>query len=104
MILVAKPAGQTPPKTEKLAQEVITYTVDCTGLLDKFELISSASIVEQTGMTCSNIRTRKGVHVEISIANDPLRTAAYIDFTIPIKLNTSFGNSRVAVFTLRVYK
>ncbi len=104
MILFATPAGQTPPKGEKRANEVITYTLDCAKLLDKYELISSASTPAISGITITDIRTRKGVLVELKIANAPISTAAYVDFTIPIDLNTSFGNKRIAVLQLRVHK
>lgn len=104
MILTANPAGQTPPKGEKRAAEVLLYQVDCTKLLDKSELIVSASTPEQKGITISNIRTRKGTSVELKVANAPIVTSEYVDFTVPITLTTTFGNKRVAVIQLRVYK
>lgn len=104
MILVINPPGQVAAKAEKLANEVITYTLDCSKLLDKFELIKSASLETQKGLIITNIRTRKGVNVEVKITNDPIATAAYLDFPIKVELNTTFDNKRIAVFMLRVYK
>ena len=104
MILVAASAGQTPAKAEKLANEIITYTLDCSKLLDKFELISSASILPQKGLSISDIRTRKGTSVELKVTNDAITTAAYLDFIIKVDLNTSFSNKRIAIFNLRVYR
>ena len=104
MSLIATPAGQTPAKAEKLANEIITYTLDCSKLLDKFELISSANIQEQKGISFSSTRTRKGTSVEFKVANDSIITAAYVDFNIKVELNTSFNNKRIAVVQLRVHK
>lgn len=104
MILVANPAGQTPPKGEKRAAEVLTYTLDCSKLLDKFELITSASFSAQSGVTISNLRTRAGVSVEFKVENSALTSSEYLDFTLPIYFNTTFNNTRIAVMQLRVYK
>lgn len=104
MILVANTASQTPPKAEKRVNEIITYTIDCSNLLTVCESIISANIVEQHNISFNNIRTRKGVCVEVSISNGSIGTSAYIDFTIPIELVTSMGNNRIAVFNLRVFR
>lgn len=101
----AKLPGAPLSKVDKRAAEVITYLIDCTSLLDTHELVVSAKANDlPAGVTIENLRTRKGMFVEATVSNQPISTAAYIDFTINLTLKTSFNNTRLAVFILRVYK
>ena len=97
--------GQPFPRVDKRAAEIVTYLVDCKVLLDKNELIVSAEVLDTpSGVSVSNIRTRKGTGVEIKVTNVPITTAAYIDYTINLLLRTSMNNTRLASFIVRVYK
>lgn len=97
--------GQPFPRIDKRAGESVTYLLNCSVLLEKNELVVSATPeLLPSGVAVSNIRTRKGTVVEVKVTNTPLTTAAYSDFTINLLLNTTFNNTRLATFVVRAYK
>ena len=103
MSIIVKQAGAAIPRVEKRAAESIVYTLDCREILDKHELIVTA-FASTSEVRTPLIRTRKGIMVEVRIENDPITTAQYLDYTVQIELSTSFNNTKLAVFQLRVHK
>lgn len=104
MILV-KPAGQPLVRVEKRAIESIVYVLDCSELLDKYELITSVEAPpSQSDIQLSDARSRLGRRIEVRIENPPLVTSQYLDYTIPIIFYTTVGNRKVATFQVRVHK
>lgn len=102
--LIITPAGQPIPRAEKFAGESVIYTLDCTKIINPGALVVSATGVNTTTYSLSDIRTRKGKSIEVRVTNPPLDTEAYIDITIPISFTTSDRDTRIATFSVRVYK
>lgn len=99
------PPGTPVPKLEKAAIEQILYSLDCTTLLDKNELITSAEYLgTHDNLIITGIRPRLGKSIEVKISNKPITSANYLDFSINILFNTTLGNQKLATFQLRVYK
>lgn len=103
-MITATLPGQPFPRIDKRASDTVTYLIDCLPLLNKHELVASAIAVSSPEITISNIRTRKGTGVELRIANAAITSAAYIDFTVNLVLQTTMNNSRTTSFIVRVYK
>lgn len=105
-MIVVKLAGISPPKVEKRAAESIVYTLDCSELLEKNEVITSIDLINDYPSTIvySDIRSRLGKHIEVRIDNTPIGTSQYVDFNTNVFFYTNFKNKKLAVFTVRVYK
>ena len=104
-VVNVNPPGAAIPKLEKAAIEQILYNLDCSSLLDKNELISSAEYLgTHDNLIVSGIRPRLGKSIEIKISNKPFTSSSYLDFPISILFNTTLGNQKLAQFQLRVYK
>lgn len=104
-ILTIKSPSQPVPKTEKRSIESVLYTLDCTEILDKHELIQAAKVLlPETGVTITELRPRKGTSIELRVSEGPstVAAAAYVDYTVTISFTTTKNNTKVAVFQLRV--
>ncbi len=104
-MIVVKPAGFPTPKIDKRAAESVVCIIDCSELLDPNEVIVAIDLPKnQSGITFSDIRSRKGTTVEIRVDNDDLVTSQYVDFIVNVFFTTNFKNKKLAVFGIRVYK
>ncbi len=99
-------ANQPSPQLHQRSVDNILYTLDCTDLLDKFELILNPSISSNTkGLLFSSIRTRKGLFIEFKIATESLHLGSeYQDYNIIIRFDTIAGSTKSAAIKLRVHK
>jgi hypothetical protein len=100
-----KPAGATLPRVEKYAKETIVYRLDCSALLEPMELISNVTAIDiPEGVNIIKARAKEGTNIEVTIANEELLSQVYQDYIINLSYSTTLGNTRIAVFQLRVYK
>lgn len=84
--------------------KVDQFVEDCAKVMNSGALIVSATGVDTPTYSLSDIRTRKGKSIEVRVNNPPLGTEAYIDIIIPISFTTSDRDTRIASFSVRVYK
>lgn len=102
-VIKVKSPGQTVPRVEKRAIESITYTIDLSELLLPTELANE--IVEITGkLELTDTKIKHGRNIEVRIPSSVVSTSQYLDYTVNVLFSTNTGNTRAAVFQVRVHK
>jgi hypothetical protein len=102
MILVSKP-GESLPKVEKRAEETITYSLDIEKILVPNEVAVSIKGVTSK-LNIGKYRTRRGTSIELTVLPHDIGAPQYMDYTVSVLFETNMGNTRSAVFNIRVYK
>ena len=102
MIKVKAP-GQSMPIVEKRAIESITYSIALGEILTNNELATSIKSVESK-LVITDPKIRQGKVIEIKVPPNTVSGSAYIDNLVTILFATNTGNTRAAVFSIRVHK
>lgn len=104
-IIKIKPAGEAVQKVTKLAKEIIHYTLDCKDMLQPNELVVTGSVIDLSeDISITEVRTWNGNGLTFKLVSTELDTSQYQDYLIVFSYITTMNNTRIAQFSLRIYK
>lgn len=101
-VMITKP-GEVLPKVEKRASETITFLLDLANILEKNEVARNISTATST-LELANVRTRKGKFIELQILPSDNGASQFLEHQVSVLFETTMGNTRSAVFSIRVHK
>lgn len=105
MYKATKP-GAAPLRVEQRHEESITYTIDCTDLLQPGEIIFGLpKFSDSSYLSFTEVRTHSGKFIKFKVeyAGQPI-TTPYLDILVTFKVSTSFNSTKAIPVSIRIYK